>query len=65
MCPYKGTAEYWSVTVNGRTTGDLAWGYRDPIPEAFKIAGLISFYNQKVDIEVDGVPTSRPQTPFS
>ena len=65
VCPYKGKAEYWSVTVNGTTHNDLAWGYRDPIPEAFKIAGLVCFYNEKLDIEVDGQLMSRPHSPFS
>ncbi len=65
VCPYKGLAEYWSVTTNDTTHVDYAWGYRDPIPEAFKIAGLVCFYNEKVDIEVDGKREARPLTPFS
>ena len=65
VCPYKGTAEYWSVTVNDRTYQNLAWGYRAPVPEASKIAGLVSFYNEKVDLEVDGVPLERPRTQFA
>jgi uncharacterized protein (DUF427 family) len=65
VCPYKGEAEYWSITTNGTTHSDLVWGYRDPIPEAFKIAGLVCFYNEKVDIEIDGQLAGRPQTPFS
>ncbi|MBG0832549.1 DUF427 domain-containing protein [Planomonospora sp. ID67723] len=60
-CPYKGQAEYWSV--NGRA--DLAWSYRTPLEESQRIAGLISFYNEKVDIYVDGVLQDRPRTPFS
>jgi uncharacterized protein (DUF427 family) len=65
VCPYKGTAEYWSVDVNGAHHKDLVWGYRDPIPEAAKIAGLVCFYNEKVDIEVDGEMLSRPKTQFA
>lgn len=65
VCPYKGTAEYWSVDVNGANHKDLVWGYRDPIPEAAKIAGLVCFYNEKVDIEVDGEMLSRPKTQFA
>ncbi|NRQ32156.1 DUF427 domain-containing protein [Nonomuraea sp. NN258] len=60
-CPYKGTAEYWSV--NGRP--DLAWSYRTPLPESQKVAGLIAFYNEKLDIYVDGELQERPKTPFS
>lgn len=65
VCPYKGTAQYWSLTVNGTVHKDLVWGYREPIPEAAKIAGLVCFYNEKVDIEVDGVALARPITPFA
>ena len=65
VCPYKGVAEYWSVDVNATIHPDLVWGYRDPIPEAFKIGGLVCFYNEKVDIEVDGHHVGRPQTAFS
>ncbi|MGW5683857.1 DUF427 domain-containing protein [Nonomuraea sp. NPDC003754] len=61
QCPYKGTAEYW--TVNGRR--DLAWSYRTPLPESQRIGGLIAFYNEKVDIYVDEQPQDRPRTPFS
>ncbi|MFG1695528.1 DUF427 domain-containing protein [Nonomuraea sp. NPDC049309] len=60
-CPYKGTAEYWSV--NG--TKDLAWSYRTPLPESEKIAGLIAFYDEKVDVYVDGVRQDRPKTKFA
>jgi uncharacterized protein (DUF427 family) len=54
-CPYKGQAEYWSARVGGRLHPDLAWSYRMPLPESQKIAGLVSFYPDKVDIYVDGV----------
>ncbi|HEX4816934.1 MAG TPA: DUF427 domain-containing protein [Nonomuraea sp.] len=60
-CPYKGSAEYWSV--NGRK--DLAWSYRTPLPESERIAGLIAFYNEKLDIYVDGELEERPKTKFS
>lgn len=65
VCPYKGTADYWSVQASGIVKKDLVWGYRDPIPEAGKIAGLVCFYNEKVDIELDGVMLERPVSPFS
>jgi uncharacterized protein (DUF427 family) len=64
-CPYKGEAGYWSVEVNGRTYDDYAWIYRAPLPESQKIAGLACFYNERVDLYVDGVPQDRPHTKFS
>jgi uncharacterized protein (DUF427 family) len=54
-CPYKGDAEYWSILAGERLHADLAWSYRTPLPESQKIAGLISFYTEKVDLYVDGV----------
>lgn len=64
-CPYKGVARYWTVTVDGVEHPDLAWGYEFPLPESAGVAGLVCFYNEKVDIEIDGEPVSRPTTPFS
>jgi uncharacterized protein (DUF427 family) len=64
-CPYKGTAGYWSVEVNGRRHEDLVWIYRTPLPESQKVAGLACFYNEQVDLYVDGVLQDRPRTPFS
>jgi uncharacterized protein (DUF427 family) len=54
QCPYKGTAEYWSVEVDGTRHEDLVWIYRTPLPESQKIAGLACFYNERVDLFVDG-----------
>jgi uncharacterized protein (DUF427 family) len=64
-CPYKGTAGYWSVDTGHGTHSDLAWIYRTPLPESQKIAGLACFYNEKVDVYLDGEPQQRPRTHFS
>jgi uncharacterized protein (DUF427 family) len=64
-CPYKGQAEWWSVRARDSVREDLAWSYRAPLPESQKIAGLVAFYNEKVDIYVDGVRQERPNTKFS
>jgi uncharacterized protein (DUF427 family) len=52
-CPYKGDAAHWSLRSGD--LDDVAWSYRTPLPESQKIAGLISFYPEKVDIYVDEV----------
>jgi uncharacterized protein (DUF427 family) len=44
---------------------DLAWSYRAPFAECQKIAGLVAFYDEKVDVYVDGVRQERPRTKFS
>ncbi len=64
-CPYKGQAEYWSVRAPDGVHDDLAWSYRTPLPESQKVTGLIAFYNEKLDIHVDGVLQERPSTKFS
>ncbi len=64
-CPYKGWANYWSVQTDGDVHTDVVWGYRTPLPESEAVAGLVCFYNEKVDIEVDGVMLERPKTKFS
>ncbi len=64
-CPYKGWARYWNVLVNGTSHPDLAWSYKTTLPESRPIAGLVCFYNEHVDIEVDGVHQQRPTTPFT
>lgn len=65
-CPYKGTTTgYWSVMVGGATHDDLAWSYDFPTRQLLPIAGLVAFYNEKVDVYVDGVLLERPHTDFS
>jgi uncharacterized protein (DUF427 family) len=64
-CPYKGVASYWSVRAGGAIHNDLAWSYKAPIPECTKIENLIAFYNERVDIDVDGERLERPRTPWS
>ena len=64
-CPYKGTATYWSMNVNGSILEDFVWIYRSPLPESQKITGLACFYNEKVDLFIDDVPQERPRTHFA
>ncbi len=61
LCPYKGTASYYSV---GSET-DLVWVYEEPLPDAVKIAGLVCFFNERVDLELDGELQPRPDSPWS
>jgi uncharacterized protein (DUF427 family) len=64
-CPYKGQAAYWSVRVGDTEHADLAWSYRIPLPESQKIAGLVAFFNEQVDLHVDGIRQERPSTKFA
>lgn len=53
-CPYKGTAEYYDVVLDGKEYKDIIWYYKSTIHESAAIAGLVSFYNEKVEIFLDG-----------
>jgi uncharacterized protein (DUF427 family) len=65
-CPYKGrTSAYWSARIGGALHEDIAWSYDFPTRELLPIAGLVAFYNEHVDVTVDGTRLSRPTTPFS
>lgn len=52
VCPYKGTASYYTVTTNKTETKDAAWVYADPKKEYEKIKGFVAFYKGKPGVEV-------------
>ncbi|MDX1615648.1 MAG: DUF427 domain-containing protein [Candidatus Promineifilaceae bacterium] len=64
-CPYKGFASYWHVTVNGEQHRNIVWCYEEPFDKNNSIKGLLCFYNEKVDLYVDGQREERPETPWS
>ncbi|RDA88637.1 hypothetical protein CP532_5837 [Ophiocordyceps camponoti-leonardi (nom. inval.)] len=67
-CPYKGEAEYWHVVLAGgkeEVVENVVWQYRIPTHESSGIAGLLCFYNERVDVFLDGVLQERPKTHFA
>lgn len=64
-CAYKGKAQYYSLKIGQKTVPDIAWYYTYPTTETTKIAGRIAFFNERVDLYVDGVKQPRPVTPWS
>jgi len=65
-CPYKGvTSKYWSFLTSDDFHADLAWSYDFPTRQLLPIAGLVAFYNEFVDVVVDGAPEPRPVTKFT
>ncbi len=64
-CAYKGEASYWSAELRSGTVRDLCWTLEDPLSDGVEVRGLIAFYNERVDISLDGVPLDRPVTPWS
>lgn len=61
-CAYKGTASYKSVPFAGEEGRDVAWYYPEPTRDAARLRDLLCFWNERVDIEVDGEPQERPVT---
>ncbi|HWF73946.1 MAG TPA: DUF427 domain-containing protein [Solirubrobacteraceae bacterium] len=61
ICAYKGHASYWSHEPRG----DVAWTYEEPLREAKEITGRIAFFNEHVDLVIDGTALARPVTPWS
>jgi uncharacterized protein (DUF427 family) len=59
-CPFKGEASYWSAVIGDQVHDDIVWSYETPIPAAADIAGLLCFYNERVDLAVAGQTLLRP-----
>ena len=44
MCPWKGTASYFDLEVDGQVIRDAAWYYPEPKDAAREIAGRVAFW---------------------
>ena len=64
-CAYKGQASYWSVALRGGQLADMAWTYDDPLHDATQVRGLIAFFDERIDVSLDGMRLQRPITPWS
>jgi uncharacterized protein (DUF427 family) len=45
ICPWKGTASYYTVAVDGASNADAAWYYPEPKPEAANIRDHVAFWH--------------------
>ena len=64
-CPYKGrTSAWWSIRAGDEIHDDLAWSYDFPTREMLAITGLVAFFDERVDVILDGELQERPKTPF-
>jgi uncharacterized protein (DUF427 family) len=61
-CAYKGRASYFSIPDG---PADVAWSYHEPLHDAAPVRDLIAFFDERVDIIVDGQRRERPITPWS
>jgi uncharacterized protein (DUF427 family) len=60
-CAYKGHATHFDVAGEKA----VAWTYEDPLHDGLPVKGLVAFYNERVDLEIDGEPQERPRTQWS
>lgn len=64
-CAYKGVASYFSVRAGDDLVENVAWTYPDPRHDAEPVRDLICFFNESVDLDIDGERQERPMTPWS
>jgi uncharacterized protein (DUF427 family) len=61
VCAYKGFPDHYDVAGEEA----VAWCYPDPLHDAEPVKGMIAFYDERVDVEVDGEAQERPATQWS
>jgi uncharacterized protein (DUF427 family) len=64
-CAYKGRATHYTARLGDRELAHIAWSYEEPLDDAAQVAGLVSFYQERLDLTVDGAPVARVRTPWS
>jgi len=64
-CAYKGQATHYSATVGGDELDAIAWSYEDPLDDAMAVRSLVCFYQERLDLTVDGRAVERIRTPWS
>jgi len=65
VCAYKGRARYWSAHVGATHVADVAWSYEDPDNYATAVEDMVCFFDERVDVSVDGRRQARPRSPWS
>jgi uncharacterized protein (DUF427 family) len=64
-CAYKGHATHYDATVGDMVLPNIAWSYEEPLSDATQVRGMISFYQERLDLFVDDMLVPRPRTPWS
>ena len=53
VCPFKGQADYWTLSATDPPETNIVWTYRDPFDEVAGIRGYVAFYQERVRIELE------------
>ena len=64
-CAYKGEATYWSLDLGDRMLEDLVWTYEAPLSDAGAVIDRVAFFNERVDVVIDGARGDRPAPEFT
>jgi len=64
-CAYKGHATHYSAIVDGAELANIAWSYEEPLEDAARVRGMVCFYQERLDLILDGQPVERVRTPWS
>ncbi len=64
-CAYKGQASYWSAVLGGDQLTDIGWSYAEPLHDATRVRDLVAFFDERIDVTLDGTRLERPVTPWS
>jgi uncharacterized protein (DUF427 family) len=64
-CAYKGIASYVSTTDDRPEGRDIGWTYPRPLADALRVRDYFAFWNERIDLQVDGELQRRPVTPWS
>jgi uncharacterized protein (DUF427 family) len=64
-CAYKGVASYSSTQIGDELLENIAWTYPEPRHDAAAVRDLVCFFNEHVDLDIDGERQERPQTPWA
>ncbi|MCA1695244.1 MAG: DUF427 domain-containing protein [Actinobacteria bacterium] len=59
VCPWKGSAHYYDIVVDGQVNPTAAWYYPNPSRPAHKISGHVAFWN---GVCVEGAADPAPGT---
>jgi uncharacterized protein (DUF427 family) len=65
VCAYKGVASYWALPGTDGDAVDVAWSYPEPLADAVSVIDMICFFDERVDMVVDGERRDRPLTPWT